>query len=78
MTTEHIPIDEKSFKKAVLVLQMTMHESKTLLQLREETGITNVEKFVDLLVDMGYVKVIKSGKAYDKYRATVKFQRIKE
>jgi len=75
--TEYYIIDETSFKKTVLLLQVTRDESKSAAQLREETGVANIEKFIDLLISMGYLKVIE-GKGITKYRAVMKFQRIKE
>ena len=76
--TEHVPINEQGFKKTVLVLQTARDNSMTAAELREETGITNVQQFIDLLVGMGYLKVVHGKGGYPKYKAIVKFQRIKE
>jgi len=77
-------INEEGFKKMLLILQLVKYEAMTMASLRRETKIENIQQFVDILVDMGYLKATKPRKEgrvkrrnnHTKYRAVYQIKKI--
>jgi len=75
-------LNEEGFKKTLLILQLTRGRPMSAAQLKEETKIENIDHFIRVLYDMGYLEIVgrkskKTGHSRQtKYRAVYRFQKI--